>query len=170
VLDVFAYSGGFSVYAAAGGAASVVSLDASALVLEAAKANFALNPTYTQHKTLVGDAFDWLEQLQADRQTFDMVIADPPSFAKSAAEIRPALAAYARLARLALHVLEPGGIFVMASCSSRVTPDAFSSAVAQAAAGIGRSLTKVTQTGHALDHPIGFPEGEYLKCIFATAL
>jgi 23S rRNA (cytosine1962-C5)-methyltransferase len=99
-----------------------------------------------------------------------MVIVDPPSFAKSAAEIRQALAAYARLTRLALQVLEPGGIFVMASCSSRVTPDAFSSAVAQAAASTGRPLTEVTQTGHALDHPIGFPEGEYLKCIFATAL
>ncbi|MBI5957868.1 MAG: class I SAM-dependent methyltransferase [Chloroflexi bacterium] len=169
VLDVFAYSGGFSVYAAAGGAASVMSLDASAPALEAAQANFALNPNHTQHKILVGDAFECLEQLRADSQTFDMVIVDPPSFAKSATEIRQALAAYTRLTRLALHVLEPGGIFVMASCSSRVTADDFSNTVAQTAAGIGRPLAKVAQTSHALDHPIGFPEGEYLKCIFATA-
>ncbi len=169
VLDVFAYSGGFSVYAAAGGATSVVSLDASAPALEAAKANFALNPTYTQHQTLLGDAFDCLEQLQADGQTFDKVIVDPPAFAKSTAEIRPALAAYARLTRLALQVLEPGGLFVIASCSSRVLPGVFSSAVMQAAVDTGRPLTEVTQTGHPLDHPIGFPEGEYLKCIFATA-
>ena len=168
VLDVFAYSGGFSVYAAAGGASSVVSVDASAPALLEAKANFALNPTHTQHQTLVGDAFDWLEQLQADKQTFDMVIVDPPSFAKSTAEIRPAVAAYARLTRLALQVLEPGGLLVIASCSSRVSPGVFSRAVTQAAVDMGRPLTEVTQTGHPLDHPIGFPEGEYLKCIFAT--
>lgn len=168
VLDVFAYSGGFSVYAAAGGAKSVVSLDASAPALTDAKANFALNPTSTQHQTLAGDAFETLEQFKADKQIFDMVIVDPPSFAKSATEIRPALAAYTRLTRLALGVLEPGGIFVMASCSSRITPNAFSSTVAQAAADTGRPLTNVTQTAHALDHPIGFLEGEYLKCIFAT--
>ncbi|MBN1123083.1 MAG: class I SAM-dependent methyltransferase [Anaerolineae bacterium] len=169
VLDVFAYSGGFSVYAAAGGAESVLSLDTSAVALEAAKANFLLNPTGTQHKTLAGDAFDCFEQFQAAGQTFDMVILDPPAFAKSAAETGRALAAYARLTRHALHVLEPGGRFVMASCSSRVTPDDFFSTVAQAAADAGRSLTEVTQTGHALDHPVGFPEGEYLKCLFATA-
>lgn len=168
MLDVFAYSGGFSVYAAAGGAKSVVSLDASAPALTDAKANFALNPTSTQHQTLAGDAFETLEQFKADKQIFDMVIVDPPSFAKSATEIRPALAAYTRLTRLALGVLEPGGIFVMASCSSRITPNAFSSTVAQAAADTGRPLTNVTQTAHALDHPIGFLEGEYLKCIFAT--
>jgi 23S rRNA (cytosine1962-C5)-methyltransferase len=96
-----------------------------------------------------------------------MVIIDPPSFAKSAAEVERALAAYARLVRLALQVLEPGGILVMASCSSRVSADKFFNTIQQAARDIKRPLTEIARTGHALDHPIGFPEGAYLKCLFA---
>ena len=178
VLDVFAYSGGFSVYAAAGGAEAVTSLDASAPALEAAQVNFALNQTgattnanvrAAEHMTITGDAFAELEHLHTTRRTFDMVIVDPPSFAKSAAEVERALAAYTRLTRLALNVLEPGGIFVMASCSSRITPGDFFSTVIDTAAVHHRPLTEIRRTGHALDHPIGFPEGEYLKCLFAVA-
>jgi 23S rRNA (cytosine1962-C5)-methyltransferase len=97
-----------------------------------------------------------------------MVIVDPPSFAKSTAEIERALQAYARLTRLATQVLRAGGVLVMASCSSRVTADAFFDTVTQAAQHAGHPLTEIRRTGHALDHPIGFPEGEYLKCLFAT--
>jgi 23S rRNA (cytosine1962-C5)-methyltransferase len=174
VLDVFAYSGGFSVYAAAGGAAAVTSLDASAPALAEAEANFALNQAdakvaAARHDILVGDAFAMLEGLPAAGRTFDLVIVDPPSFAKSAAEVARALAAYARLTRLALDVVDRrGGLLVMASCSSRVTPDAFFEAITRAAAEAGRPLAEIARTGHALDHPIGFPEGEYLKCLFAT--
>ncbi len=175
VLDVFAYSGGFSVYAAAGGATEVTSLDISAPALAAAAANFALNQAdanvrAAQHRTLVDDAFDSLERLHAAGHTFDMVIVDPPAFAKSAAEVERALTAYARLTRLALNVLGgAGSVLVMASCSSRVTPAEFFSTVEQTASDVGRSFTGVMHTGHALDHPIGFAEGEYLKCLFATA-
>jgi 23S rRNA (cytosine1962-C5)-methyltransferase len=172
VLDVFAYSGGFSVYAAAGGAKSVTSLDVSEPALEAAQANMALNPqlAHVQHDILVDEAFEGLERLHIHKQVFDMVIVDPPSFAKSAAEVERAVAAYARLTRLALGVLNTsGGMLVMASCSSRVTPDLFFNTVTRAAADIGRPLEDITLTGHALDHPIGFPEGEYLKCLFARA-
>lgn len=173
VLDVFAYSGGFSVYAAAGGARAVTSVDVSVPALAAAEANFALNrdtiPAATRHITLAEDAFACLERLHADRQTFDMVIVDPPAFAKRAAEVDGAIAAYTRLTRLALNVLEPGGELVMASCSSRVTPALFVDTVTQTAAAAGRPLRAIMQTGHALDHPIRFPEGEYLKCIFARA-
>jgi 23S rRNA (cytosine1962-C5)-methyltransferase len=170
VLDVFAYSGGFSVYAAAGGAAAVTSLDVSAPALQAAVDNFALNPQVAavRHHTLVSDAFAGLETLHSQHQQFDMVIVDPPSFAKSEAEVERALAAYSRLTRLALRVLEPGGVFVMASCSSRVAPSAFFETVTQAAQDSGYSLKEILRTGHALDHPITFPEGEYLKCLFAT--
>jgi 23S rRNA (cytosine1962-C5)-methyltransferase len=174
VLDVFAYSGGFSVYAAAGGATEVTSLDISAPALEDAAANFALNRDNAnvraaQHITLVDDAFDSLERLQAAGKTFDMVIVDPPSFAKSAAEVTRALAAYARLARLALNLLErEDSVFVMASCSSRVTPAEFFDTVERAASEAGRTFADVKHTGHALDHPIGFAEGEYLKCLFTT--
>lgn len=175
VLDVFAYSGGFSVYAAAGGAESVLSLDVSAPALDAAVANFALNQDHphvraARHEILAEDAFGALERLRAAGRTFDLVIVDPPSFAKSAAEVERALASYARLARLALAVTEDGGMFVMASCSSRVTPDQFFETVKRAAADAGRPLAWPHTTGHALDHPIGFPEGEYLKCLFATAM
>ncbi|HEX3049345.1 MAG TPA: class I SAM-dependent rRNA methyltransferase [Aggregatilineaceae bacterium] len=172
VLDVFAYTGGFSVYAAAGGAKSVLSVDISEPALVAAQSNFALNQSNprvraAQHSILVADAFDGLEQLRVSHRTFDMVIVDPPSFAQNAAQIEQALAAYTRLTRLALTVVNPaGGIFVIASCSSRVTPDQFFTTVLRAASGY--SLSEIAHTGHALDHPIGFPEGEYLKCLFAT--
>jgi 23S rRNA (cytosine1962-C5)-methyltransferase len=175
VLDVFAYTGGFSVYAAAGGATDVTSLDVSAPALEAAVANFALNQADANVRaarliTRAGDAFDDLEHLHAAGHTFDMVIVDPPSFAKSAAEIGRALAAYSRLVRLALNVLAGrGSVLVMASCSSRVTPADFFGTVERTASEAGRSFTGVLHTGHALDHPIGFAEGEYLKCLFATA-
>ncbi len=180
VLDVFAYSGGFSVYAAAGGARSVTSVDVSAPALEAATGNLALNRDAARgaadsgfaratHQVMAGDAFACLEQLHGAGQRYDMVIVDPPSFAKSKAEVTRALAAYARLTRLALQVLSADGVLVMASCSSRVSADAFFDTVTQTARSAGRPLTTIERTGHALDHPIGFPEGAYLKCLFATA-
>jgi 23S rRNA (cytosine1962-C5)-methyltransferase len=179
VLDVFAYSGGFSVYAAAGGAIAVTSVDVSAPALEAAARNFALNQAdahgranpsvmHAAHQSVVADAFECLERYQRGGQTFDMLILDPPSFAKSNLEIERALAAYTRLTRLATQVLSAGGMLVMASCSSRVTAEAFFDTVTTAAHAAGRPLTEIRRTGHALDHPIGFPEGEYLKCLFAT--
>lgn len=170
VLDVFAYNGGFSVYAAAGGAKSVTSLDISAPALDAAQSNFALNRTLigdTPHQIIVDDAFKGLEKLQQSNQSFDMVIVDPPSFAKSAGEIDGALATYQRLVELALPLVCADGIFVMASCSSRVTGDTFFQTVLRTAHQIGQPLTEIKRTGHALDHPIGFPEGAYLKCLFA---
>ena len=175
VLDVFAYSGGFSVYAAAGGALSVTSLDASAPALEAAAANFALNQdnpqvAAAQHSIMVADAFAGLEQLAGDGQTFDMVIVDPPSFAKSASEIDGALAAYARLTRLALAVVAEGGVLVMASCSSRVKAADFFDTVTHTIRENDKMFIEMGRSGHALDHPVTFPEGEYLKCLFASVI
>lgn len=179
VLDVFAYSGGFSVYAAAGGAATVTSMDSSAPALASAEANLALNRRCAtgqtranlraaHHITLAEDAFDCLDRLHAAGTTFDLVIVDPPAFAKRAAEVKRARTAYARLTRLALGVLAADGVLVMASCSSRVTPDAFVETVTDAARAAGRPLTDITRSGHPLDHPVRFPEGEYLQCLFAT--
>lgn len=174
VLDVFAYSGGFSVYAAAGGAKRVTSLDVSKQALEAAVANFDLNGDHEQitaaaHEIIAEDAFDALARLHAEGRRFDMVIVDPPSFAKQAGEVDGALAAYARLTHLALDVLADGGLLVSASCSSRVTRDAFFGTIHRAARDAGYRLDEIMRTGHALDHPITFSEGEYLKCLFATA-
>ena len=173
-LDVFACSGGFSLYAARGGAPEVLSVDVSAGALAAAERHFALNRhlpavAAARHEVRVGDAFAALAELRDRRRRFDLVIVDPPSFAKRSGEIDRALAAYSRLTALALGVLEPGGTLVMASCSSRVTTGAFFDTVTRVAAQAGRPLTEIMRTGHAVDHPVGFAEGEYLKCLFATA-
>ncbi|MEJ2747170.1 MAG: class I SAM-dependent rRNA methyltransferase [Anaerolineae bacterium] len=171
VLNVFAYTGGFSLYAARGGATAVTSIDISQPALGAAERNFALNPALSRvpHKLIQGDAFQKLTRFGKDRKTFDLVIIDPPSFAKQKAEIDGALAAYARLVRLGLAVLSPNGRLVMASCSSRVTADEFFDLVHETAKKVGRPLHELERTTHPLDHPIGFPEGAYLKCLFATA-
>ncbi len=163
VLDVFAYVGAFSVYAARGGAKHVISLDVSAPALHTAQQNFALNADvirHTQHDIIVADAFEGMRQLQGEQ--FDMVIVDPPSFAQRAGQIKRALHAYDRLAALAISLVRENGFLVMASCSSRVGAEAFFSTVEK-----GRSLEVIQRTSHAVDHPIAFPEGAYLKCLFA---
>lgn len=171
VLNVFAYTGGFSLYAARGGATAVTSLDLSQPALEAAERNFALNPALSRvsHKLIEGDAFQKLARFGKDRRRFDMVIIDPPSFAKSQAEVDGAMAAYSRLVRLGLDALNRGGTLVMCSCSSRVTADDFFELVHGTAQRAGRPLRELERSTHPLDHPIGFPEGAYLKCLFATA-
>lgn len=172
VLDVFAYNGGFSLYAARGGARSVTSLDISGPALTEAARHFALNQdipevTAVKHHLLVGDAFTHLADLATTSHRYDMVVIDPPSFAKSQSEISRALNAYSRLVSAGLAVLRPGGILVMASCSSRVTAEQFFHLVQQTAQQEGRPLQELTRTGHPLDHPVTFPEGAYLKCLFA---
>ena len=171
VLNVFAYTGGFSLYAARGGATAVTSIDISQPALEAAERNFALNPVLARvpHKLIEGDAFQKLTRFGKDRRRFDLVIIDPPSFAKSQAEVDGALAAYSRLVRLGLDVLNRGGTLVMASCSSRVGVDEFFELVHDTARKAGRPLHELERTTHPLDHPIRFPEGAYLKCLFAIA-
>jgi len=94
---------------------------------------------------------------------------DPPAFAKREDEVAGALQSYGRLTGLALGVLAPGGTLVMASCSSRVSAPDFFATVNRAAAQAGRPLREIDRTGHAIDHPIRFPEGAYLKCLFAIA-
>jgi 23S rRNA (cytosine1962-C5)-methyltransferase len=173
VLDVFVCTGGFSVHAAAGGATDVTSVDQSRHAVDAARRNMARNASRPavaacRHDTITGDAFDVMADLVARRRRFDVVVVDPPSFASRRASVPAALRAYERLAALALRLVEPGGTLVQASCSSRVTADELEDAVRRAAAGARRRLDRVTRTGHPLDHPIGFPEGAYLKAIYAT--
>ncbi|MBR9991195.1 MAG: class I SAM-dependent methyltransferase [Gemmatimonadetes bacterium] len=172
VLNVFAYTGGFSVYAARGGARSVTSLDVSVPALAAAERNFEHNRTNdavaaAEHRTVAGDAFEVLRAMAMRREQFGMVILDPPAFAKAQAEVERALATYARIIRLGLSVLSSPGVLVAASCSSRITADAFRRVVEDTVRTSGRSLRVREQTGHPHDHPIGFPEGAYLKCIYA---
>ncbi|MCB0062804.1 MAG: class I SAM-dependent methyltransferase [Caldilineaceae bacterium] len=174
VLNVFAYNGGFSLYAARGGATEVTSLDSSGPALAAAEHNFGLNQddpaiAATSHKLLEGDAFRLLQQLAEDGAQYDLVIIDPPAFAKRQSEVSGALNAYAQLTRLGLGVLRAGGTIVLASCSSRISSADFVANAEEAATAAGRPLTIFARTDHALDHPIGFAEGAYLKCIYAHA-
>ena len=171
VLNVFSYTGGFSVYAARGGAREIVSVDSSAPAIEAALRNMALNrhiPPAT-HETIAEDAFEVLERMESQKRLFDLVILDPPMFAHSERQTAGALSAYRKLTQLGLGVLRRGGTLVQASCSSRVDPDSFFDSIHQSAKEAGRGLTEIERTGHGLDHPISFKEGAYLKCLFAIA-
>jgi len=171
-LNVFSYSGGFSLAAARGGATEVVSVDASGPALQQAARHFELNAedpriAACQHQTRRGDAFQILEDLALAGERFDLVVMDPPSFAKEKSQVRPALSAYQRLTRLGLGVLERGGLLVQASCSTRVSDEDFFTAIHGAARRAGRPLTDLERTGHPVDHPVTTAEGAYLKALFA---
>jgi len=167
VLDVFAYAGGFSVHALCGGANRVVSLDISAQALEMAKKNANLNGVFPQHELLVGDAFEHLSTLKKNKQTFDIVVVDPPSFAKKASEVPGAIKAYQRLLGLAHPLVRKGGILVFASCSSRVSSEEFFELVLKGLDLRGLDFALLHTSLHDVDHPISFPEGAYLKCNYS---
>ncbi|WP_405211982.1 class I SAM-dependent rRNA methyltransferase [Dokdonia sp. Asnod2-E02] len=164
VLDVFSYAGGFSVHALAGGAKEVVSLDISAQALEVAVQNGKLNPHKGTHKTMAIDAFVGLQQLIDEQQQFDIVVIDPPSFAKSAREVPTARNSYARLAQLGAQLTKRNGLLVLASCSSRVEAQVFFDICEAHIRKSNRTFNVEDKTYHDIDHPIGFPEGAYLKC------
>lgn len=164
VLDVFAYAGGFSVHAAMGGAIDVTSLDISQQALNAAVVNMALNTHNANHHILKMDAFKGLEELILERKLFDLIIIDPPSFAKKQSEIPGAINSYSRLARLASHLVANNGMIVLASCSSRVTAEAFFEACENGLNSHSRKYSLIEKTFHDIDHPITFAEGAYLKC------
>lgn len=174
VLNVFSYTGGFSLYAAKYGAKTVISLDISHPALEASLRNFELNTddeniSKSYHTIICDDAFDALRKLAEEKKKFGVVILDPPSFAKKQKDVENALKAYERLVKLGLKVLEKDGILVSASCSARVPAEIFFDTVIKTAAIAKRPLHIIGKTQHAVDHPIGFEEGAYLKCIFAKA-
>lgn len=169
VLDVFSSTGGFSVYAAAGGAISVTSVDTSAGAIAAAITNMkanSLEPTHG-HETIVGDAFSIMNTLEKHGRRFDVVVVDPPSFAPKMSDVDRARASYRRLTRAALAVLKPGGTLVQASCSARITEAMFVDDVTQELGRAGRRPVSISVTGHPIDHPVTFTEGRYLKAIFA---
>ncbi len=168
VLDVFAYTGGFSVYALAGGARTITALDLSEPALETLKVNVERNGYEAKLvDVMAGDAFSGLMQLIQARRKFNMVILDPPAFANSRASMRNAVMAYRRLVEMALRLLAKDGLLMMASCSSRIRADMFFELVERSAAVADFKLDVISKTGHALDHPVGFPEAAYLKALFA---
>ena len=174
VLDVFCCTGGFALHAARGGARSAHLVDQSAGAIAAALANRERNVDDRRVAACaftsdVGDAFDVLAALGRSRRRFDVVVVDPPSFASNQAAVGRAIAAYRRLTALALPLVAPGGVLFQASCSSRVTTADFVAAVhAEAAAG-GVRLRELARTAQPIDHPVGFPQGAYLKAVLVRS-
>jgi len=171
VLNVFSYTGAFSVYAFAGGARSVVEVDINAQALAASQKNWELNfPNVVDIREkfhqIKGDAFETLAQLQRQGELFDLVILDPPAFATSKHNKKNALQAYLRLAKAGALCTRDGGILLAASCSAQVRADEFYRAVDLGLRSTGRSFQKLLKTGHPADHPVTFKDGAYLKAIY----
>ncbi len=169
VLNAFSFSGGFSLYAARGGAKAVTDLDISPHALAGADRNFALNQSVPairacHHETIQCDVFEWLAN-NADRR-FGLLILDPPSLAKRESEKADALRAYSHLISSGLDHLSPSGILMASSCSAHVSKEEFFALVRQAAARSGRRFQELETTLHAPDHPATFREAEYLKGIY----
>jgi 23S rRNA (cytosine1962-C5)-methyltransferase len=173
VLNLFSYSGAFSVYALAGGAEHVTSVDIAAPALRDAERNVELNGfPASRHEAVTADVFELAAGFAADGAQFDLVICDPPSLARDKRSVATALRAYTRVNAAALRLVRPGGMFATASCTARVTPDAFHGVLRDAAQQAGVSAQVVNEAGHAADHPVAvaFPEGRYLKFLLARVL
>ncbi|MFN8496633.1 MAG: class I SAM-dependent rRNA methyltransferase [Anaerolineae bacterium] len=173
VLNAFAYTGGFSVYAARGGAAHVTSVDVAADALADAQENFTRNGFDPDaHAFEVADVFESLARYHREGRQFDLVILDPPSFARSRQNLHAALRAYTRLNTLGMRVVRPGGLLATASCTAQVSHDAFQGAVAEAGAAAGRRFLILHDAGQPLDHPVPahFPEGRYLKFLLGQVI
>lgn len=163
VLNMFCYTGGFSFYAMRGGASLVHSVDSSAKAIELTRRNVELNfPGDTRHEAFCEDAFKYLDEAGSH---YDIVILDPPAFAKHRGAIRNALKGYCRLNAKAFEKIKSGGILFTFSCSQVITKDNFRNAVFTAAAMSGRKVRILHQLHQPADHPINIyhPEGEYLK-------
>lgn len=163
VLNMFCYTGGFSVYAMRGGANLVHSVDSSAKAIDLTRANAEMNfPGDTRHEAFAEDAFKFLEQAGSN---YDLIVLDPPAFAKHKDALPRALKGYTRLNAIAFRKIKPGGIVFTFSCSQAVNKDQFRLAVFTAAAQSGRHVRILHQLHQPADHPINIyhPEGEYLK-------
>lgn len=164
VLNGFAYTGSFGVYASAAGALSVVNVDASEQALALAEENLALNGCQPQ-EMVAGDVFQVLRQYRETGRAFDVIILDPPKFAASQAQVMDATRGYKDINMLALQLLRPGGILVTFSCSGRVSADLFQKVVFGASIDAGRDVQIVERLFQGSDHPVllTFPESAYLK-------
>ena len=163
VLNMFCYTGGFSVYAMRGGAELVHSVDSSAKAIDLTNRNIALNfPDDSRHEAFCEDAFKYLEN---NNKKYDLIILDPPAFAKHRAALHNALKGYIRLNVKGFEAIKSGGILFTFSCSQAVSKDHFRQAVFTAAAQSGRKVRILHQLHQPADHPINIyhPEGEYLK-------
>ena len=166
VLNMFCYTGGFSLYALRGGAKHVDSVDVSQKAIDLVNVNVAKNfPKATNHTAVTADAFEYLSAQKAQNRTFDLIILDPPAFAKHRDAVKNALRGYQRINAKAIEMISHGGILFTFSCSQAVDKEAFRLAVFSAAAQVGRKVRILHQLHQPQDHPINIyhPEGEYLK-------
>jgi 23S rRNA (cytosine1962-C5)-methyltransferase len=170
VLNCFSYTGGFSVYAALTDPQTrVTSVDISAPAIEAARQHFTLNGfDPAQHEFLIADVFEYLEQARLSGELFDVVVLDPPAFAKTQHARAQAIKAYRRLNTLGMQVLHPGGILLTCSCSGVIGMDDLLGALSQGAQQLHRSVQLLETYTHGVDHPmnLAMPETAYLKAVF----
>ncbi|HEX7830773.1 MAG TPA: class I SAM-dependent rRNA methyltransferase [Thermoanaerobaculia bacterium] len=160
VLNLFSYTGGFGVYATAGGASSVTNVDISARAIDVARENHALNGF--EATQTVGDAFQYVRQ---SREQFDLLVCDPPAFAKSRNEVERAARGYKDVNLFAMRMVSPGGLMMTFSCSGHMSLDLFQKIIFAAALDAGRRISFVRRLTAGPDHPVSIycPEGEYLK-------
>ncbi len=173
VLNLFSYTGAFSLYALQGRAAHVTSVDIAPAATEDAKRNFALNGFDSDaHTFLSTDVFALLTEYVSRKEQFDVIVLDPPSLARNKKSRFSALRAYTKLNAQALRCVQPGGFLATASCTAQVSPEDFRRILGEAAAAAGVRAQVIHETGHAPDHPVpaGFPEGRYLKFLILRVL
>lgn len=173
VLNLYGYTGGFSIAAGLGGAAHVTTVDIAAPALALAERSWAENGLVAgRHVTRSADVPEVLAELAAARARFEVIVADPPSFAPSAKSKPAALASYGKLHAACLGLLEPGGFYVAASCSSHVTAEDFDATLREGARVARKVLQVLERSGAPADHPrlLAFPEGDYLKVVVARLL
>ncbi|HEY5960781.1 MAG TPA: class I SAM-dependent rRNA methyltransferase [Polyangiaceae bacterium] len=173
LLNLFCYTGGFSVVAAKRGAAQVTSVDRAEPAVTRARDNFDLNGLdANQHEFVVADCYEYLAQAIERQQLFDVVMCDPPSLARNRSQLDAAIRAYTLLNARGMRCTRPGGFYGAASCTAQVSPEAFRQLLGEAARRAGCRLQIVHEAGHALDHPhfAAHPEGRYLKFIVGRVL
>jgi 23S rRNA (cytosine1962-C5)-methyltransferase len=173
VLNLFSYNGGFSVYALAGGATHVTSVDIANAANRDAERNVKLNGfAESSHEALTADVFEMLESYSKTRKTFDIVVLDPPSLAKDKKNRYGAIRAYKKLNVQAMKCVKPGGLLVSSSCTSQVSPVDFKDMLKEAAQEADVNAQIIHEAGHALDHPVPvvFPEGLYLKFVVSRVI
>jgi 23S rRNA (cytosine1962-C5)-methyltransferase len=165
VLNLFSYTGGFSIFAAAGGARRVTSVDISRPAIEAVKRNFEINGLKTEHRDVATDAFEFVEQEIAAKHKYDLVITDPPSFAPNEKSVPQATAAYTKIFSQSIRLVSENGLFAASSCSSHISTEAFLEITREAFSKASKRGTLIYLGAQPVDHPypLAMQELRYLK-------
>lgn len=165
VLNLFSYTGGFSIFAAAGGARSVTSVDIGKEVIAAVRKNFEINHLKTEHRDVAADAFDFVDQEYSQKKKYGLVIADPPSFAPNAKSVPQATSAYIKIFSSSIRLVESNGFFAASSCSSHISTEAFLDIVRESFSKAHQRGTLIYLGAQPIDHPypLSMTELRYLK-------